>query len=103
MAEFPWKDRENYGDVLTIAARAGIELRDTNLIPHHCDQEMQVKAGLYGADYVHCHKCGLNMHNAASPHVNAGIIFNNDIMDEFGMVMWTWTPPPTQEDDDAGS
>ena len=90
--KFPHEHPENYGDIRTIAERAGVELKEEDGIPYHCGERMQVKAGIIGPDYVKCHPCGLLLLNTASPHVNGGIIWNEDVMEKFWDAMWTrWT------------
>lgn len=92
MVDFPFGgDREQYGDVRTIAERAGIELRGEDGQPFCCDSRMHTKEGLMGPDYAKCSMCGTTMLNLASPHVNGGFLLNDDIMDEYGNVIWTYT------------
>ena len=86
---FPFPDPEKYGDVRTIADRAGIELQEEEGLPFHCGAKMRVKSGLMGPDYAHCNTCGLTMLNEASPHVNGGLVFNEEIMEKFGDSLWT--------------
>ena len=90
--KFPFPDREEFGDVRTVAERAGIELRGEEGIPFHCGERMQVKEGVMGPDYARCSPCGLTMLNAASPHVNGGVVWNEQVMEEFGNVLWTTGP-----------
>ena len=97
--KFPFKDQEKYGDVRTIAERAGIELRtvdEEDGVPFHCGGRMQVKGGMWGPDYARCNSCGLLMSNAASPHINGGYVLKDEIIEQYGDSLWT-----TQEGDEA--
>ena len=74
----------------TIADRAGIELKDEDGKPFHCGELMPTKGGLFGPDYAKCNTCGLMMANMASPHINGGVIFSEEVYEEFGEVMWRY-------------
>ena len=37
------------------------------------------------------------IHNAASPHVNAGIVWKQEVITAFWNVMWTILEPPEKE------
>ena len=92
---FPMKNPQDHADVRTIAERASIELRtveEEEGILFCCDQRMHVKAGIMGPDYAHCNQCGQTMTNQASPHVNGGILWNEEVMEAHGDRMWTFTP-----------
>ena len=43
-----------------------------------------------GPDYAKC-KCGLTMKNAASPPVNGGLAFSDEVYAVYGDEMWTWS------------
>ena len=43
-----------------------------------------------GPDYAHCNRCGKTMSNQASPHVNGGILWNEEVMEAHGDRMWTF-------------
>ena len=88
-SQFPLENPELYTDVRTAAGRARIELRGEDGVPHHCGAPMRVKAGLMGPDYARCDSCGLTLYNAASPHVNGAIVWNESIMEKHGNAMWT--------------
>ena len=88
--EFPFEPRERYGDVRTIASKAGIELRGDDGQPYCCDERMQVKAGIFGPDFARCHQCDLQIWNSASPHINGGIVLNESVLERFGDEMWSW-------------
>ena len=90
MAEIPYKDREKYSDVRTIAERACVELREEDGKPFHCGERMPTKHGLFGPDYAKCGSCGLTMWNAASPHVNGGYVFTEEVLEEYFDEMWTY-------------
>ena len=95
-SKFPLQNPEEYGDVRTICERAGVELRTVDGeegIPFCCDTRMQVKAGILGPDYALCHQCQTSIQNLASPHINAGIVWNEAVMEEFGDRMWTFKKP----------
>ena len=88
---FPLKDQEEYGDVASICERAGVELRTVDGeegIPFCCGQRMQVKAGIMGPDYARCNECRLEVENLASPHINGGIVLNEEIILAHGERMW---------------
>ena len=87
-ATFPFPNPERFGDARTIAERAGIELRGEDGQPFHCGERMETRGGILGTDYARCRTCGLKMVNAASPHVNGGLVLNEDIMEEYGESLW---------------
>ena len=87
--KFPYENPEQYGDVQTVADRAGVELQGEEGIPFHCGERMHVKSGILGPDYAKCETCGLLLYNAASPHVNGGIVWKEDVLDKFGDGLWT--------------
>lgn len=87
--QFPFLDQERYGTVQEIAGLLGIELRGEDGQPYCCGKQMRVKAGLFGPDYARCDRCGKTIWNAASPHVNGGILLHDDILSEWGDALWT--------------
>ena len=92
---FPMKNPQDHADVRTIAERASIELRtveEEEGIPFCCDQRMHVKDGIMGPDYTHCNQCGKTMNNLASPHINGGILWNEEVMEAHGDRIWTFIP-----------
>ena len=86
---FPFKDLDKYSDVRTIAERAGVAL-DEEGHPYCCGVRMQTKGGLMGPDYAKCHSCGTAIWNAASPHVNGGLVFSETVYELFGDQLWTF-------------
>lgn len=59
-------------DVRTVCEAAGIDLRGDDGQPFCCGERMEVRSGILGPDYGKCHKCGTEIRNMASPHVNGG-------------------------------
>lgn len=86
---FPYKNKDDFGDVRTICERAGIDLRGEDGQPFHCEQRMQTKEGIMGPDYAKCRGCDLEILNLVSPHVNGGYILTDDVLDTYGNQLWT--------------
>jgi len=93
--QFPFLDQERYGTVEEIVRRLGIELRGEDGQPYCCGDRMQVKGGLFGPDYGKCDQCGKRIWNAASPHVNGGILLHDDVLAAWGNALWTGDPEAT--------
>lgn len=90
--EFPFENEEQYGDVRTIAERAGIELRTVDGeegIPFCCGQRMQVKGGIWGPDHARCGSCRQEIMNLASPHINGGYVLSEAVLEAHGDSIWT--------------
>ena len=56
------------------AAALGIDLRGDDGQPYHCGEPCHVQGGIIGPDFVRCGKCGAEMINLLSPHVNGGYV-----------------------------
>lgn len=79
----------------------GIELRDDDGVPWHCGQKMIVRSGLFGADFAECQPCGLTVGNALSPHINAGIVFVDEVYEAHPGGAWVAlrrAAPPSRQD-----
>ena len=42
-----------------------------------------------GPDYAKCRECKKEIMNLASPHINGGIVWNDEVMEAHGEGMWT--------------
>lgn len=82
--EFRARIKENgCKDVVSLCADLGIILpTSSERDPEHCGQEMQVKGGILGPDYVRCKVCGLTIGNVLSPHINGGRVFFDEAYEE---------------------
>jgi len=56
--------------VTDLCADLGIELRGEDGHPYHCGEKMETRGGIVGIDQARCLCCGLEIANAASPHIN---------------------------------
>ena len=90
MENFPLEHPNDYSDVKTIAERAGVELQGEEGHPFCCGERMHTKAGLWGVDYAKCEKCKKMIVNCASPHINGGIVFTDEVYEKWGDAMWTF-------------
>ena len=84
---------EGATDLLTACKDAGIELQGEEWHPFHCGERMATYSGLVGVDYSRCRKCGLELSNVASPHMNGGRVLDFDGEDRpFGeLPVWVVT------------
>ena len=86
---FPLENPDKFGDVITVPEKARIEPRDEDGKPICCGQQMRVKASIIGPDYARCRECKKEIMNLASPHINNGIVWNEEVMETHGKSMWT--------------
>ena len=70
------------GDVRTVCANVGIDLRGDEGHPYHCGDRMTTKSGLFGVDMAVCESCKLEVRWLVSPHVNGGHIPDGSLSDE---------------------
>ena len=70
-----------------LCKQLGIELKGDHGQPYHCGERMNVKSGILGPDYAKC-KCGLEIGNMSSPHINGGHILGDEWYQENGNATW---------------
>lgn len=73
--------------VTDLCEELGIELKPPDGQPYHCGNRMKVKSGICGPDYAECN-CGLRIGNMLSPHINGGIIPDENWIEEHGEATW---------------
>ncbi len=80
--------QDELADVRTICEAAGVELKGEDGQPFCCGERMYVGEGVLGPNYARCDKCGKEIRNLASPHVNGGYLMSDDWFAEHGDRTW---------------